>query len=159
LLSTSRGAPLCFCKGHKSHRRKQTTAAHYLRVILDTWLTWSADVNLMRKMAAQRLCVPAPSLTGEAVCQSGTVCCSTSSSSAYAYPICRSAVRSHNQKLQVLQSKCLRIATNAPWYGGNRQILEDLGDPFFADHIRALSFVSKLADAGSPLVRQLGRNL
>jgi hypothetical protein len=41
------------------------------------------------------------------------------------------------------------------------QIHEDLGVPFFADHIRALteSFDSKLADAGNPLVRQLGRYL
>jgi hypothetical protein len=38
---------------------------------------------------------------------------------------------------------------------------ENLGVPFFADHIRALteSFDSKLADAGNPLVRQLGRYL
>jgi hypothetical protein len=38
---------------------------------------------------------------------------------------------------------------------------EDLGVPLFADHIRALteSFDSKLADAGNPLVRQLGRYL
>jgi hypothetical protein len=65
------------------------------------------------------------------------------------------------QKLHVLQSRCLRIATNAPWYVGNRQIYEDLGIPFFADHVRALteSFDSKLADAGNPLVRQLGRHL
>jgi hypothetical protein len=38
---------------------------------------------------------------------------------------------------------------------------EDLAVPFFADHIRALtdSFDSKLADAGIPLVRQIGRYL
>jgi hypothetical protein len=79
----------------------------------------------------------------------------------YACPICRSAARSHVWKPQVLQSKCLRIATNAPWYVGNRQVHEDLGIPFFADHIRALteSFDSKLADTGNPLVRQLGRHL
>jgi hypothetical protein len=43
----------------------------------------------------------------------------------------------------------------------NRQIHEDLGVQFFADHIRALtdSFDSKLADAGKPLLRQLGRYL
>jgi hypothetical protein len=43
----------------------------------------------------------------------------------------------------------------------NRQIHEDLGVPFFADHIRALtdSFDSKLANAGNPLVRQLDRYL
>jgi hypothetical protein len=41
----------------------------------------------------------------------------------------------------------------------NRQIHEHLGVPFFADDIRALtdSFNSKLAEAGNPLVRQLGR--
>jgi hypothetical protein len=45
------------------------------------------------------------------------------------------------------------------WYVSNRQIHDDFGIPFFADHIRALteSFDSKLADAGNPLVRQLGR--
>jgi hypothetical protein len=71
------------------------------------------------------------------------------------------AGRAPFQLLQVLQSKCLCIATNAPWYVGNRQIHEDLGIPFSGDHIRALteSFDSKLTDAGNPLVRQLGRHL
>jgi hypothetical protein len=65
------------------------------------------------------------------------------------------------RKLQVLQSKCLPIATGAPWYISNRLIHEDLEVPFFADHIRALteSFDSKLAEAGNPLVRQLVRYL
>jgi len=59
----------------------------------------------------------------------------------------------------VLKTKCLRLATGAPWYVSNRQIHEDLGIPLFADHIIALtaSFDSKLADVGNPLVRQLGR--
>jgi hypothetical protein len=79
----------------------------------------------------------------------------------YACPICRSAARSHVRKLQVLQPKCLRIATDAPWYVSIRQIHEDLGILFFADHLRALteSFDPKLADAGNPFVRQLGRHL
>jgi hypothetical protein len=79
----------------------------------------------------------------------------------YACPVWRSAARSHIRKLQVFQSKCLRIATNTPWYMSNRQIHEDLGVPFFADHIRALtdSFDSKLSDAGNTLVRQFGRYL
>jgi hypothetical protein len=61
----------------------------------------------------------------------------------------------------VLQSKCLRLATGAPWYVSYRQIHEDLGVPLFFDNIRTLtaSFVSKLADVGNPLVRQLGRYL
>jgi hypothetical protein len=71
----------------------------------------------------------------------------------YACPIWRSDARSHVRKLQVLQSKCIRIATNAVWYSINRHIHEDLGIPFFADHISALteSFESKLGDAGNPL--------
>jgi hypothetical protein len=54
--------------------------------------------------------------------------------------------------MQVLQSKCLRIATDAPWYVSNKKIHEDLEIPFFADHIRVVteSFDSKLANAGTP---------
>jgi hypothetical protein len=75
-------------------------------------------------------------------------------------PLWRSAFSSHVRKLQVIQSKCLRIATNAPWYVSNRQIHEDFGIPFFADHITTLteSFYAKFADAGKPLFRQLPNN-
>jgi hypothetical protein len=128
--------------------------ARYLGVTLDTQLTWSAHVNQVGKKAAKRLGVLGPFLNRRS---------SLSVSNGvllykqlirpmmdHACPIWRSAARSHVRKLQVLQSKCLRIATNAPRYVSNRQIHEDLGIPFFADHIRALteSFDSKLADAG-----------
>jgi hypothetical protein len=77
----------------------------------------------------------------------------------YAYPAWRSAIRTNVRTLQVLQSKCLRLVTDAPWYLSNGQIHEDLDVPLFADHIRALtaSFDSKLADVWNPLFRQLGR--
>ena len=79
----------------------------------------------------------------------------------YACAAWRSAARTHVRRLQVLQSKFLRLATGAPWYVSNRQIHQDLRVPLFADHIRALtaSFDSKLADVENPLVRQLGRYL
>ena len=79
----------------------------------------------------------------------------------YACPAWRSAARTHFRKLQVLQTKCLRLATGAPRYVSNRQIHEDLCVPLFADCIRALisSFDSKLADVGNPLLRELGRYL
>jgi hypothetical protein len=79
----------------------------------------------------------------------------------YACPVWRAAARSHIKKLQVLQSKCFRVATNAPWYVGNKQIHDDLGVPYFFGHIRSLTerFDSKLADVGNPLVEQLGRHL
>jgi hypothetical protein len=76
----------------------------------------------------------------------------------YACPAWRSAARTHVRRLQVLQSKCLRLVTGAPWYVSSRQIQEDLGVPLLADHIIALteSFYSKLADVGNPLLRQFG---
>ena len=79
----------------------------------------------------------------------------------YACLAWRSAARTHVRRLQVLQSKCLRLATGAPWYASNRQIHEHRGVPLFADHIRVLieSFDSKLADVGNLLLRQLGRYL
>jgi hypothetical protein len=79
----------------------------------------------------------------------------------YACPAWRTAAHSHVRRLQVLQSKCLWLATGAPWYVSNRQIHEDLSVLLFADHIRALtaSFNSMLADMENPLVRQLGRYL
>jgi hypothetical protein len=79
----------------------------------------------------------------------------------YACPAWSSAACSHVRRLQVLQSKCLRLATGTPWYVSNRQIHDDLGVPVLADHIRALtvSFDLKLADVGNPLVRHLGRYL
>jgi hypothetical protein len=92
--------------------------------------------------------------------------CYISSSSApwwimRAPPPGRSVARTHVGRLQVLKSKCLRLATGAPWYVSKRHIHEDLGVPLFAGHIRALtaSFDSRLADKGIPLVRQLGRYL
>jgi hypothetical protein len=79
----------------------------------------------------------------------------------YACPAWRSAAHSHVRRLQVLQSKCLRLATVAPWYVSNRHLHEDLGLPLFADHFIALtsSFDWKLADVENRLLRQLGRYL
>jgi hypothetical protein len=140
-------------------------SARYLWVTLDTQFTWSANVNLLWKKAAQRLGVLGPLLnrrSGLSV-RNGVLLYKQLIRPVmdYAWPIWRSAARSHVRELQVLQSKCLHTATNAPWYVSNRQIHEDLGIPFFAVHIRGLSksFDSKLGDAANRLVRQLGRNL
>jgi hypothetical protein len=79
----------------------------------------------------------------------------------YAYPAWRSYACSHVRKPQVLQSKCFRFATVAPWYAINRQIDEDMVVPLFADHIRFLtaSFDTKLADVENPLYGILDRYL
>jgi len=79
----------------------------------------------------------------------------------YVCPSLRIAARSHARRPQVLQSKCLRLATGAPFYVSNMQIHEDLVVPLFADHIRALNanFDSKLAYVVNHLLLQFGRYL
>jgi hypothetical protein len=73
----------------------------------------------------------------------------------YACLAWRFAACTYFWKLQVLQSKCLCVATGAPWYISGRQNCECVGVPLFVDHIRVLtvSFNSKLAEARNPLVR------
>ena len=53
----------------------------------------------------------------------------------YACPVWRSAVQTPIRKPQVFQLKCLRIATNAPWYTGNRKIHKDFEVLFFPNDI------------------------
>jgi hypothetical protein len=57
----------------------------------------------------------------------------------------------------MLQSYCVRLANDAPWYLSNMQIHESLEVALFGDQIRALTarFDSKLDDVGNPLELQL----
>jgi hypothetical protein len=121
-----------------------------LGVTLDTQLTWLAHVSQVGKKAAHRLGVLGPllnrrsglSIINDVLLHKQLI----RPIMDYACPIWRFAARSHIRKLQALQFKCLRIATNSPWYIGNKQIHEDFGIPIFADNIRALteSLYSKL---------------
>jgi hypothetical protein len=136
---------------------------NYLGVTLDKRFNWSKHINQVRKKLAQRLGKLGSLLnrrSGLSI-RNGVLLYKQliRPMMDYASPVWRAAARSHIKKLQVLQSKCLRIATNAPWYIGNRQIHDDLGVPYFADHIRSLTerFISKLAGVRNPLVDQLGR--
>ena len=139
--------------------------AHYLGMILDSRMTRSPHIVQVRNKAAQRLGLLGCLLhrrSGLSI-RNGVLLYKQliRPMMDYACPIWRSASCSHLWKLQVIQSKCLRIATGAPWYISNVQIHEDLGVPFFAEHIRALndSYVSKLVGMGNPLVQQFGRYL
>jgi hypothetical protein len=127
----------------------------YLGLTLDTQLTWSPHIDQVRKRVAQRLYMLGPLLNrkGDLSVRNGVLLYKQLIRPMdYACPAWRSAARTHVRRLQVLQSKCLRLATSAPWYVRNRQIHEDLSIPLFADHIRALtaSFDWELADVGNP---------
>jgi hypothetical protein len=139
--------------------------ARYLGVILDRRMTWSPHIVQVKKKAAQRLGLLSSLLhrrSGLSI-RSGFLLYKQliQPMMHYACPIWRSAACTHLRKLQVIQSKCLRIATGAPLYMSYVQIHEDLEVPFFAEHIRALtdSYDSKLAGEEKPLVQQLGRYL
>jgi hypothetical protein len=118
--------------------------AHSLPCTPSCWLeaTWQTDVKLRSDLRSSCVQLIRPMMD-------------------YACPICRSAACTHLIKPQVIQSKCLRIATGAPWYMSNVQIHEDLGVPLFAEHIRTLteSFDSRLAGVGNPSFEQLSRHL
>ena len=113
---------------------------HYLGVTPDKRLTWSPHIDQVRKKTAQRMDMLCPLLTRVLLYKQ-----LIRPMMDYACPAWRSAARTRVQRLRVLQSKCLRLTTGAPWYVSNRQIHTDMGVPLFADHIRALtaSFDSK----------------
>jgi len=137
----------------------------YLGVTLNIRLTWLPHIDQVRKRTAQRMGMLGPVLKrkSDLSFRNGVLLYKQLIRPLmdYACPAWKPAAHSHVRKLQVLQSKCLRLAIGAPWYVSNRQLNEDLRVPLFADHIRALteSFDSKLADVLNPLVRQLGRYL
>jgi hypothetical protein len=117
--------------------------ARYLAVILDTRITWSPHIVQVKKKADQRVCMLSSLLhwrSGLSI-RNGVLLYKQliRPMMVYACPIWRSAACSHLRKLHFIQCKCLRIATGAPWYMSNVQIHEDLGVPFFAEHIRALT--------------------
>jgi hypothetical protein len=137
----------------------------YLGVTLDTRLTCSPHIDQVRKKTAQRIGMMGPLLNrkSDLSVRNGVQVYKQLIRPVmdYTCPTWRSATYTHFRILQALQSKCLRLATSAPWYVSNRSIHEDLGVPLFADHTTAMtaSFDSKLVDVGNPLVRQLGRYL
>ena len=136
----------------------------YLGVALDKRLIWTPHIDQFSRRSDQSVGLLGPLLNkkSDLSIRNGVLLYKQliRQMMDYACPAGSSAARTHFRRLQLLKSKCLRLVTRAAWYLSNRQIHEDLGVPLFADH-RALtaSFDSKLADAGNPLVRQLGRYL
>jgi hypothetical protein len=87
--------------------------ARYLGVTLDSHLTWRRRIVQVRKKASQRLGVLGSLLNRNGVLLYKQLIRPMMD---YACPIWRCAARSYFEQLQALQSKCLRIATGAPWY-------------------------------------------
>ena len=102
----------------------------YLRVTLDKWMNWSPRIEQFRRIAAQRLRVLIPILKRKSLLsiRNGFLPYKKlfRPKMDNACPICRFAAPTHIRRLQVLQSKCLRLPTDSPRYIGKMQIHEDL---------------------------------
>jgi hypothetical protein len=127
-INVSESTAVLFAKNGRSARQPRPVqflgepiqwvqTARYLGVTLDTRLTWSAQVNQVRTRAAQRL-----SVLGSLLKRRSGLTVRNSvlpykqlirSMMDFACPIWRSAARSQVRNLQVLQTRCLRIATSA----------------------------------------------
>jgi hypothetical protein len=87
-------------------------------VTLDTRLTWSPHIDQVRKKTAQRIWMLGPLLNGQSdlSVRNGVLLYKQFIRPImdYACPAWRSPARTHVRRLQVLQSKCLRLATGAP---------------------------------------------
>jgi hypothetical protein len=125
-------------------------------VTLDSRLTWRRHIIQVMKKASQRLGVLGCLLNRRSglFIRNGVLLYKqlTRLMMDYACPTWRCAAPSYVKQLQVLHSKCLRIATGAPWYISNRQIHEYLAVPFFEEHTRALTELRlKVSWCGEPL--------
>ena len=90
----------------------------YLGVTLDTRLTWLPHIDQVRNWIAQRMGVLRPLLNSKSdlSVRNGVLYKQLIRPMMdYVCPAWRSATRTHVRSLQVLQSKCLRLATGAPW--------------------------------------------
>jgi len=113
----------------------------YLGVTLDKRLTWSPDIDQVRKKTAKWMGMLGLLLNrkSDLSVRNGVLLYKQliRPTMDFAFPACRSAARTHVRRPHVLQSKCLHLATAVPSHGSNRQIHEDLGVPLLAEHIRA----------------------
>jgi hypothetical protein len=91
----------------------------YLGVTLDTRLTLSPHIDQLRKKTAQRLDMLSLLLNkrSDLSIRTGVLLYKQliHPMMNYACPAWRSAACTHIRRLQVLQSKCLRVATGAYW--------------------------------------------
>jgi hypothetical protein len=89
----------------------------YLGVTLDTRLAWSPHIDQVRKRTAQRMGMLGPLLNRKSdfSVRNGVLLYKQliRPMMDYACLVWRFAARSHVRRLQVLQSKCLRLATGA----------------------------------------------
>jgi hypothetical protein len=78
-------------------------------------------------------------------------------SESYGIELWGCASNSHIAKLQLSQSKILRMITNAPWYVTNETLHYDLKVPFIKDVIqeKSINHHDKLGNHSNPILQPL----
>ena len=136
--------------------------ARHLGVTLNRGLTWKPLIDQGRRKASQRLGILSPLLSRRSSLSIGNGVLLYKQlihpMRDCACPVWRHVAPSHLKSLQVIQSKCLRNATGAPWYVCYLQLHSNLGVPYLAEHIRSIaqSLYSVFPDAENLQFDNLG---
>lgn len=128
----------------------------YLGVLLDKKLTWNPHITSKLQQGYQRLKILYPLINRQT---SLNWKCSLLLYKQlirplilYAAPVWGQCATTHIHKMQVLQSKVLRVISNAPWFVRNDALHTDFKIPTIKNYIRELSvsFFNKLSKASGP---------
>ena len=115
----------------------------YLGVYFDTRLNWRYHVNKKLQTAHNRLTALYPLINRNTTLR--TSCTTLLYKSlilpilTYACPVWLGTSNTNIKRIQTLQNKVLRMATNAPWFVRNQQIHHELGVDPFAVHVEELT--------------------
>lgn len=128
----------------------------YLGVILDKKLTWNPHISSKLQQGYQRLRILYPLINRQT---SLSWKCSLLLYKQiirplilYAVPVWGKCAPTHINKIQVLQSKVLRVISNAPWFVRNDALHTDFQLPTIKNYIKevSISFFSHLNNASGP---------
>lgn len=137
-------------------------AVKYLGILLDTKLTWNAHITRIVTLTSSRIRKLYPLVNRRS--QIGLDCSMLLYTSlvrpllTYAAPVWGTANKTHMHRLQVLQNKFLRTATNAPWFVRNQQLHQELGILPLEQYIHSMSksFFNKLPGVPGAVTYNIG---
>lgn len=139
-----------------------STSVAYLGVTLDEKLTWQAHLENVSNKVSKRMAMLYPlynkksalTLQNKLLLYKQVI----RPAMTYGCQVWGVTAKTHLHKLQVLQSRFLRISTNSPYYLPNNTIHRDLGIPAIDQYIHFLCepFFNKLSQSFNQLIRGLG---
>ncbi|KAL1122958.1 hypothetical protein AAG570_003283, partial [Ranatra chinensis] len=114
----------------------------YLGLTIDKKLTWKEHLKTVNKKALTKLGRNYSLLRSDELSQQLKLLIYKlviRPTMTYACPVWHTAAKTHTQKLQTTQNKCLRVATNLPRRTNTAQLHSNLGIPLIGDYIKKLT--------------------